>query len=141
MVLKRKLIDAADAVDATLPSFTRWYELEALRYIIKEEPLVWKRIYLAEEFALAAAAIGKSRAPIYTLIEKFHHEKPLRVQQEIYACSISGRVADLLRTKDGATGIVIERRYRGAFDRVMEVTKSVYPSDKFRYSSDLRVEG
>jgi len=49
-------------------------------------------------------------------------------------------VAKLLQVKSGAAGLVIERRYAGAFDRVMEVTKSVYPSDKFRYNSDLRLE-
>jgi GntR family transcriptional regulator len=140
VVLKRRLIDATEAADARLPTFTKWHDLEALRYIKKNEPLVWKRIYIAEEFAAAAAAIGRSSAPIYTLIEKYHHEKVQRVQQEIYACPISGHVAKLLRVKSGAAGLVIERRYAGALDRVMEVTKSIYPSDKFRYSSDLQLE-
>lgn len=139
-VIQRDLIDAEEADDVVLPLGSRWYRLEALRYINNEEPLVWKRIYVPEAFSKAAKTIGRSNAPIYTLIERFHHEKPLRVHQEISACHITGRIAELLRVDDGAAGLVIARQYFGANGRITEVTRSIYPSNQFRYSSDLQLE-
>lgn len=139
-VLQRSRVKAEQTDEVDLPPHTEWHRIEALRYTRKAEPLVWKAIYIAGEFSKAAAAIGKSNAPIYTLIERMHNETPVRVHQEVSAMVIDGRIARALRVKAGVAGLVIDRRYFGSHGKELEITRSVYPADKFRYSSDLHLE-
>lgn len=139
-VRKRELVDPAGVKHVHLPGIERWHRIEAIRYMRKEEPLVWKEIYLPERFGEVARIVGKRHAPIYTLIEEFFRVRPVRVQQEISATLIDGYVAAELRVAQLSAGLVLDRRYYSADAQLIQLARGIYRADKFRYSSDLRLE-
>lgn len=139
-VIKRELIEATDAKEVTLPNIERWYRIEVVRYLNKSDPLMWKEVFLPDRFERAVKAIGKSHAPIYRLVEEYYGEGPERVDQEISATLIQGGIAKRLGVPEGSPGLVIDRRYFGINDRVIQVARGVYRADKFRYGSHLQRE-
>lgn len=140
LVRKRELVDPTNVPHARLPGFGWWHRIEAIRYMRKEEPLVWKEIYLPERFEAVAQVIGKRHAPIYTLIEEYFCVRPVRVQQDISATLIERDIAADLRVAEHSPGLVLDRRYYTADEQLIQVARGIYRADKFRYSSDLRLE-
>jgi DNA-binding GntR family transcriptional regulator len=84
--------------------------------------------------------VGASATPIYRLVERLYGEKLVTVRQEVAATPITGPVAAALEVDSGSAGLLIEREYVGASGRVFEVTRSIYPADRFRYSSELHLD-
>ncbi|MCW5576221.1 MAG: UTRA domain-containing protein, partial [Burkholderiales bacterium] len=114
--------------------------IEAVRLITPGEPLVWKHVYLDARFPKAAGKVGGSSEPVYRLIERFYKETLIRVRQEVGAVLIDDAAAGILRVPPGTPGLAITRHYIGDNGRVLEATYSIYPADRFRYHSELRLE-
>lgn len=139
-VLRRTTIPFALALTPLPSQVPQWELIEAIRYVTAKEPLVWKHVYIDPIFTKAAKKIGSSNEPIYKLIERFYDESLAKVKQEVGAVLIRGAAAGILHVTDGAPGLAIARQYIGASGRILEVTYSVYPADRFRYHSELRLE-
>jgi GntR family transcriptional regulator len=101
---------------------------------------VWKQIYIDARYAEAAEKVGASNTPIYRLIERLYGEKLVTVRQQVGATPIAATVAAVLAVESGSPGLLIEREYVSESARVFEVTRSIYPAGRFRYSSELRLE-
>jgi GntR family transcriptional regulator len=106
----------------------------------QDDPLVWKQIYIDARYAKAAEKVGASNTPIYRLIERLYGEKLVTVRQEVGATPIPAGVAAVLAVESGSPGLLIEREYVSESGRVFEVTRSIYPAGRFRYTSELRLE-
>lgn len=139
-VLRRARIAAGEALMPLPDTIPEWLLIEAVRHITPGEPLVWKHVYLDARFSKAAGKVGSSSEPIYRLIERFYKETLIRVKQEVGAVLIDGTAADILRVPTGTPGLAIVRQYIGGNGRVLEATYSIYPADRFRYHSELRLE-
>ena len=139
-VLRRARIPAAGGLVSLPSQVPEWLLVEVIRYIKVKEPLVWKHVYIDPRFSRAAKTIGSSSEPIYKLIERFYSESLIKVRQEVSAVLIRGAIADILRVTPGTPGLAIARQYIGASRRILEVTYGVYPADRFRYQSELRLE-
>lgn len=139
-VLRRQKITAANALVGLPTAAPKWLLIEAIRYVKVRQPLVWKHVYIDSRFPKAAQKVGSSNEPIYKLIEHFYSESLARVKQEVGAMLINGVAAEILRVPDGTPGLAITRQYIGASGRIFEVTYSIYPADRFRYHSELRLE-
>jgi GntR family transcriptional regulator len=138
-VLRRKRIRRSEA-DRALPGHSEdWFLIEAVR-TTADHPLVWKQVYIDARYAKAALKVGTSATPIYRLIERLYGEKLVSVRQEVAATPITGAVAAALEVESGSAGLLIEREYVGANGQVFEVTRSIYPADRFRYSSELHLD-
>jgi DNA-binding GntR family transcriptional regulator len=74
------------------------------------------------------------------MIEKRYNEKITEVQQQISAVILSPEIAKHVKAKPGTTGLQTLRRYIGSNGRVLEVTISIHPSDRFRYDQKIRLE-
>ena len=74
------------------------------------------------------------------MIEKRYSEKIVEVQQQISAVILSPEIAHHVKATPGTTGLQTLRRYIGRNDRVLEVTISIHPSDRFRYDQKIRLE-
>ena len=140
-VVRRKLIKAKDAL-TPLPAEPggTWRLLEAVRYTKDGEPIAWKQVYIAARYDAVAAEIGKRTVPIYSLIEERYGVKPEKVRQEISAMAIPAQAARALKVKSGSSGLALLRHYVDTEDRVFEVTMSIYPANRFRYSVELKLE-
>lgn len=140
-VVRRKLIRAKDAL-TPLPGEPggTWRLLEAVRYIKDGEPIAWKQVFIAVRYDAVAAEIGKRMVPIYSLIEQRYGVKTEKVRQEISAMAIPAQAARALKVKSGSSGLALLRHYVDTEDRVFEVTMSIYPANRFRYSVELKLE-
>jgi DNA-binding GntR family transcriptional regulator len=116
----------------------RWRMLEGLRFVASEDrPIAWTQIYVHPEYAEVADARERDEAPIYSLIERRFGVKARSVRQEIAAVAIPKDVARLLRVDAGAVGLSMVRQYRSTQDRIFEVTLSMHPADRYRYTMQL----
>jgi GntR family transcriptional regulator len=139
-VLRRTRIRQRQAADAALPAGSAaWFLIEAVRST-KAQPLVWKQVYIEARYAKAAMRVGASSTPIYRLVEQLYGEKLVAVRQEVAATAIAPAVAAILGVPAGSPGLLIERQYVGSSGRVFEVTRSIYPAGRFRYSSELHLD-
>ena len=78
--------------------------------------------------------------PIYSLIESRYGVTTVKVRQEVSAMAIPAEAARALKVKKGSSGLAILRHYLDSEERVFEVTMSVYPAERFRYSVELKLE-
>jgi DNA-binding GntR family transcriptional regulator len=141
-VVRRKLVRAKDAL-TPLPGADpgdTWRLLEAIRYEKTGEPIAWKQVYIDARYDAVAGDVGKRTVPVYSLIEERYGVKTEKVRQEISAVAIPEEAARALKVKAGSSGLAIVRQYLGAEDRVFEVTLSIYPANRFRYSVELKLE-
>src|SRR4051812_8107391 len=139
-VVRRKLVRAKDALTplpGAQPGDT-WRLLEAVRYEKSGEPIAWKQVYIDARYDSVAAEVGKRVVPIYSLVEERYGIKTEKVRQEITAVAIPDEAARALKVKPGSSGLGLVRHYFGPHERVFEVTMSIYPADRFRYSVDLK---
>ncbi len=138
-VLRRTRVRRGDAESALPPGSDAWYLIEAVRST-PSHPLVWKQVYIDARYAKAALKVGASNTPIYRLVERLYGEKLVTVRQEVAATAIAPPIAAILAVDSGSPGLLVERQYVGESGRVFEVTKSVYPAGRFRYSSELHLD-
>jgi GntR family transcriptional regulator len=140
-VVRRKLIKAKDAL-TPLPGEpgASWRLLEAVRFVKSGEPIAWKQVYIDAQYDAVTAEIGKRTVPIYSLVEQRFGVKTQTVRQEISAVAIPAEASKALKVRQGASGLTLLRHYVDSDERVFEVTMSVYPASRFRYSVELKLE-
>lgn len=140
-IVRRKLIKAQDAL-TPLPGEpgANWRLLEAVRFVKSGEPIAWKQVYIDAQYDAVAAEIGKRMVPIYSLVEQRYGVKTQTVRQEISAVAIPAEAAKALKVKQGSSGLALLRHYVSSEGRVFEITMSIYPATRFRYSVELKLE-
>jgi DNA-binding GntR family transcriptional regulator len=138
-VLRRARVRRAAAEIALPAGSDAWHLIEAVR-ATPAHPLVWKQVYIDARYAKAAHKVGASNTPIYRLVERLYGEKLVTVRQEVAATAIAPPVAAVLGVEPGSPGLLVERHYVGESGRVFEVTRSIYPAARFRYSSELHLD-
>ena len=141
-VVRKKEIKAKEAL-TPLPGADdshAWRLIEAVRYVKSGEPIAWKQVYIDSIYGGIADQVGKRGVPIYALIEQRFGVRTVRVRQEISAIAIPASAAKALKVRAGSSGLAILRHYVGDDGKVFEVTMSIYPADRFRYSVELRLE-
>ena len=118
----------------------RWWRIRTVR----SEPsghfvVAYSEIHIPLAFGAVIKDILKSRQPIFALIERRFRETIGEIQQDI-SC-----IASLTLAESGYLGVAphspamqITRRYFGSGGRVVEVARSVHPSEMFKYS--MRVQ-
>lgn len=98
------------------------------------KPICWTDVYLRPEYAGIARAIGKTRQPVYEMVEKTFGERIEQVEVELFASAVPEKFASALEVEPGTPAMTIIRRYTGHASRVFEVSASVHPQGRFTYS-------
>jgi GntR family transcriptional regulator len=91
-------------------------------------------------FAGVRSLIGKKSGPIYTWIEEMYDERVVEVVQTLRAVTVPQAIAAKLEVPAGAAALEIERVYKSAKHRIIEVAFNLHPADRFSYSISLRPE-
>ena len=86
------------------------------------------------------AVIGKRNGAIYTYIEEMYGERVVEVVQTLSAATVPEKIALGLNVAPGSPALQIERVYKSAKHRVIEVAFNLHPADRFSYSISLRPE-
>lgn len=117
----------------------RWIKVESTRAFIRQEvPLGLIHAYLPPAFSGALKLIAMRKEPMYTALEMVSGEQIYEVEQEFRAVTISARQARILKVKAGSAGLYVIRHYLNSSGKLMLVTLSVYPADRFSYAMRLR---
>jgi GntR family transcriptional regulator len=120
------------------PPGQRWLSIETTRSFTNGVPMVHVLAYVTPEYAGIAKLAPLRREPMYTLIETHYGEPVVELQQEFKAVQIGAREARILQVKRGSAGLYVIRHYFGRSDRLLLVTLSLYPPDRFSYAMRLR---
>jgi DNA-binding GntR family transcriptional regulator len=121
------------------PAGKRWTRVGAVRKLRDSGlPLCWVNIYVLPEYADVAKKIGRSRRPVYELIERTFDEQIDSVEIDFRASVVGEDVAAILEVEPGTPSLTLVRRYIGRGQRQFEISVSEHPADRFNYSLKLR---
>lgn len=116
-----------------------WVHLETVRRILgRGLPICWTDIYIDRAYAGVARNIGVEQIAVYAQIERRYGETIAEVQQDIHAAEVSASQADVLHVRVGSPALLIVRRYIGTGGRILEISRSIHPADRFFYSMRLK---
>ncbi len=101
-------------------------------------PLCWMTVLIDHRFAALLAEPRTHTTALFSQIEQAHGETIVEVAQEIEAVLLDATDALRLRAAPGDAGLSIKRRYFGPGRRLIEVSTSLHPADRFRYAMTLR---
>ena len=119
----------------------RWLYTEGLRYAPDgSPPICWTDVYVHAAYAGIRSLIGKRTGPIYTWIEDMYDERVVEVVQTLRAVTVPDALAARLAVPAGSAALEIERVYKSAKRRIIEVAFNLHPADRFSYSISLRPE-
>ena len=119
-------------------SGSEWMRIGALRKMRDSGlPICWSDIYVLPEYAEVSKRVGRSRRPVYEVIEREFGEQISRVEVDIRAGLIDEDVARRLGVEPGSASLTLIRRYIGRGQRQFEVSVSEHPADNFNYSLTL----
>ncbi len=104
-------------------------------------PIASAMIMLPYAYGQVLYNMGKTREPIFALIEKTMGESATEILQDIFVADVPAEHAvDLGLDPGHACALCIERRYFGRTGNLFEVSRSFHPGDTFRYSMRLRLK-
>lgn len=133
-------VDAALAAQFGCKPGEHWWRIRTVRSEPSGRSVVaYSEIHIPLAFGAVLDETAKSRQPIFALIEKRFHETIVEIRQDIAViAAMQPDESTWLKVPPGSPGMEITRRYFGRNGRVLEVARSVHPSDKFKYS--MRVQ-
>ncbi len=121
------------------PVGQRWIKVESTRAFAREDvPMAHIHAFVPPAYAGILKTMTARREPMYMSIESGYGEQIKEVEQEFRAVTISARQARILKVKTGSAGLYVIRHYIGGGGRLLLVTLSVYPADRFSYAMRLR---
>lgn len=134
-------VDAATAAQFGCKPGEHWWRIRTLRLDPSGRAVVaYSEIHIPLAFAALLPEIARSRQPIFALIERRFKETIVEIQQDI-ACiaRMQPEESTSLKVPPDSPGMEITRRYIGRNGRVLEVARSVHPSDVFKYSMRMQL--
>jgi DNA-binding GntR family transcriptional regulator len=132
-------VTATDA-EIALPGDPRapWRMLEGLRFASDQaEPIAWTQIFLPKAYGAVLDDAGSDRTLIYSIVEQRFGVVTRSVRQEISAVEISKPIAAALDVRPKSPGLAMLRQYVSDADEVFEVTWSIHPAGRYRYSMEM----
>jgi DNA-binding GntR family transcriptional regulator len=117
----------------------RWLRLRCRRLRPGEtRPLCCLDVYVDHRLAAAVASQEVFRSALFMLLEREAGEPIQEIRQEIQATVLDAATAKRLEAVPGAPALRIVRRYLGTGNRLMEVSITTLPADRFVYSLTIQ---
>ncbi|WP_270933780.1 GntR family transcriptional regulator [Falsiroseomonas oryzae] len=139
---RRIVADGALAETLSCTPGHAWLHLRGLREVPGEAlPLGFTEVWLDAAYAEPVAQPGVHRTAIFAQVEQRFGLALVEVQQEIAAMVLDAKLARLLRAEEGAPALRIARRYLDAGERLVELSVTIHPADRFTYAMTLRKGG
>lgn len=134
------VVDAAMAAQFGCKPGEHWWRIRTVRRDPSGRTVVaYSEIHIPLAFGAALNETARSRQPIFALIERRFKETIVEIQQDIACISrLKPDESAHLNVPPNSPGMEITRRYIGRNGRVLEVARSVHPSELFKYS--MRVQ-
>lgn len=137
---KELAVDAELAAQFGCKPGEHWWRIRTVRSEPSGRSVVaYSEIHIPLAFGAVLDETAKSRQPIFALIEKRFHETIVEIRQDIAViAAMTPDESTWLKVPPGSPGMEITRRYLGRSGRLLELARSVHPSDRFKYS--MRVQ-
>ena len=120
----------------------RWSRFQGLRTRADStDPLAHTVAYVHESLRDIATKISPGEDTIFKQIEQLAKINFVKVTQDIQAIAASADVAKALGIPKRAPTLRILRCYHDAADRILEISASHHPGDRFAYSMHIDIEG
>lgn len=119
---------------------TRWLRISSLRMddTPKARPICWTDVYVDAAFTDIAKLVRKSpETLISSLIEVRYGRAIARIKQDIDAILMPATLAGELQAELGSPALKITRRYFDAAGELLEISRSVHPSNRFTFSMEM----
>lgn len=145
-ILSRRMI-SADKASIPLPPIEggdKWLEIEITRAkpVANGTPIVisYSKNYINGNYASISEKIDTARIPLFSLIADTFNKEIVSVKQDLTAAILDSQKADLLKADLGSAALRIIRTYYGENAEVLEVSEVFSPSDRFNFSTTIRLE-
>ena len=118
-----------------------WIRVAGIRHGAHgEPPHCFNEVFIDEAYRSIAEEAGTLRTAIWSLIETRFGETVIEVDQEIEATVLSPELAGLLEAEPGSPALKFTRRYYVTGRRLVELSVSTHPADRFSYRMTIRRE-
>lgn len=132
--------DLALAKDLACPGGTRWLHIACLRMEggMKARPICWLDLYIDPAYADIGSVVRDAPETLASsLIEERYGRRIARIRQDIEAVTVPREYAEALRAEAGSPALRITRHYIDAADEVFEISVSLHPADRFKFSMEM----
>jgi DNA-binding GntR family transcriptional regulator len=139
--VRRVKADAALAAELECAVGSRWLCVSSLRMKSDDDatPIGWTDVYVIDAYADVGRLVrGSGGALISTLIEAQHGVAVARLRQEIEATVTPAGLDRELGVEPGSAAMKVVRRYFDAEGKAFEVSISIHPAGRFRFSMQLQ---
>ncbi len=134
------VVDRAMAKEFGCKPGEHWWRVRTVRSDPAQGSAVaYSEIHIPLAFGAVLDESNRGRQPIFALIEKRFGQTITEIRQEITCVpAVDDAVAAHLKVPRGAPAMQITRFYLGERQRVLEVARTLHPSEVFKYS--MRVQ-
>ena len=116
----------------------RWLRATGVRYPARGgKPICLSEIFVDAAYEAIAEEIGRARTAICAIIERRFGETIVEVEQQIEGAILSGDEAQHLDADEGDPALRITRRYFVTGRRLIELSISLHPADRFSYAMTI----
>ena len=120
----------------------RWHHFRGLRTAQGQaEPIALTDAYIHADLAAAAGKVQPDEETIFRQLERLAGVKVARVTQDIQAVPASAAVAKALGVPKRSACLRILRCYLDGGGRIIEISASHHPGDRFAYAMHIEVDG
>ena len=103
-------------------------------HVSAETAFCWTEVYLDGRLAPIVRPIDVLRAAVFVMVEDQAGEPIVEIRQDIHPCVIDAAKAPILGSKVGDLALQITRRYSGTGGRLLLLSHTLLPGDRFSYS-------
>jgi GntR family transcriptional regulator len=122
---------------------TAWIHLSLVRMsAVPSRPLSWVDVYVDPAFAGVVEEVGQQRGILTSvLIERRYGVEIQKIEQHISSISCTAAMAKKLDTPAGSPILQIVRRYMDVSGKVVEVSVTMFPGDRYTHTTYLHRGG
>ncbi|WP_257216525.1 GntR family transcriptional regulator [Allopusillimonas soli] len=132
------VVDLELAAQLKVPAGSRWLRFSSTRPSPDGAPMVFTNVYVDVRYRDIRKKVRASPDELISaLIEAHYGLRITCVKQDIGACLLQGKVAGILEAKDGSPGLFILRQYLDAAQKLVAVSTSHHPADRYQFSTTL----
>lgn len=117
----------------------QWLYVAGVRYPARGgRPICHSEIFVDAAYKAIAGDIGRTRTAICAVIERRFGEAIVEVEQQIEGAVLTPDDAEALDAAEGAPALRITRRYFVTGRRLIELSISLHPADRFSYAMTIK---
>lgn len=135
-VVSRELREVDEDADPVLVPYIgqHWLVIRGVRTgDAGPAPICYNEVWVHPDFRGVSGTEQDIEASVFHLIEQQFNVSVSRIEQVIHAGALPAEIAQWLQVPPGTAGLWINRQYRDAGGRLIEMALSVHPADRFSY--------